>query len=296
MREELKLMQHTQQQTRRASASMVRALRYPLVRPQLAQSSAAGDKTLTKGLQLLEALSASHEPRGISELAAALHLTKSNVHRLLQTLARCGYVMRDSRNERYLLSSKLWQMSRGGRPYEALRRLATPILESVVSETKESAVFVIVEHHRLIVIDQVETSNPVRVVFFSVGQSFAADQIALNGKGLTALQLVALANQPTLTPPGRKPSGRRRPQTRETYVRSQLAQLSRIRQTGAAVSRGEWVDGVNAIAVPILHRDGQLVGALSCFGPADRIPESSLKRLQKILVRHAREFAQQIEG
>ncbi|TPO02649.1 helix-turn-helix domain-containing protein, partial [Mesorhizobium sp. CU2] len=45
------------------------------------------DKTLRKGLQLLETLAASNGPRGAAELGRELDLTRSNVSRLLGTLA-----------------------------------------------------------------------------------------------------------------------------------------------------------------------------------------------------------------
>ena len=50
------------------------------------------DSTLLKGLTVLEHLAASDEPRGVSEIARTLQLTKSNAHRTLQTLATAGYV------------------------------------------------------------------------------------------------------------------------------------------------------------------------------------------------------------
>ncbi|TIM67937.1 MAG: IclR family transcriptional regulator [Mesorhizobium sp.] len=50
------------------------------------------DKAFIKGLRLLEALALSEQPRGVTDLAAELKLTKSNVHRLLTTLQTHGYV------------------------------------------------------------------------------------------------------------------------------------------------------------------------------------------------------------
>src|SRR5665647_741191 len=97
-------------------------------KPLKARVPLAVDKTLTKGLQIMEALSRSSEPRGISELAKELALNKSNVHRLLQTLMVSGYVCKDEENERYLLSSKLWRLSSLSKPFGALRRVVRPVL------------------------------------------------------------------------------------------------------------------------------------------------------------------------
>jgi DNA-binding IclR family transcriptional regulator len=257
--------------------------------------SVIGDKTLTKGLQVLESLSASQGARGISELALELSLTKSTVHRLLQTLSRCGYVTREAQTERYLLSSKLWRLARHSKPFEALRRSVRPLLNSVVEQTGESAVFALVEDDDLVIIDQVETQNPVRVVFFSVGQSFAIDSVVPPGKTLTALQLIALANRSDEGPGGlSEPQMQLRQRT--SSVERQMSDLAAIKKAGVAISRGEWVDGVNAVAVPISDgcRGIAVLGVLSCFGPVDRATEARLQKFQKILSLKARELSQLI--
>lgn len=253
----------------------------------------AVDKTLTKGLQLLEALSECEGSRGISELALELSLTKSNVHRLLQTLIRCGYVTREAGTERYLLSSKLWRISRRGKPFDALRRLVRPVLRAVVEETSESAVFVAIENDELILIDQVETKNPVRV-FFSIGQSFQIDEVVMMGKSLTALQMVALATRPQMEVRQAIQKVRKQLQEGEAFVDLKLSELAEIRKNGFALSLGEWVTGVNAVAVPVADASGNLIGALSCFGPADRVADGSLKKIQKILALKARELSQRL--
>ena len=240
------------------------------------QSASPGDKTLTKGLQLLEALSASESSRGISELAHELSLTKSNVHRLLQTLSRCGYVTRDASTERYLLSSKLWQVSRRGRSLETLRSLARPILRDLVDETNESAVFVLVEHDDLVVIDQVETANPVRVVFFNIGQSFPIDQVAMMGGGLTALQLIALASRSQAEARSMLRKVQMQLKKGGSFLDEQLSELAVIRKNGSTVNQGGWVSGVNAVAVPVYDSLHRLLGIMSCFGPADRLTERKI--------------------
>ncbi len=51
------------------------------------------DTTVVKALTVLETLASSATALGVTELATRLGLSKSNVHRLLQTLAACGYVL-----------------------------------------------------------------------------------------------------------------------------------------------------------------------------------------------------------
>jgi IclR family transcriptional regulator, KDG regulon repressor len=258
-----------------------------------AQRPPAVDKTLTKGLQLLEALSEGEESRGISELALQLSLTKSNVHRLLQTLTKCGYVTREASTERYLLSTKLWRVSRRGRPFDALRRQVRPVLRSLVEETNESVLFCVVESDELVPIDQVETQSPVRV-FFSVGQPFPIDRVIMNGKGLTALQMIALAGRPQIEARAAARKVQQQLHKDDAYGDLLLSQISETRNNKFAFSRGEWVSGVNAVAVPVQDLSHNLIGVLSCFGPADRVPDSNLKAIQKILSRGAAEIAQRL--
>ena len=229
-------------------------------------------------------------------MARGLSLTKSNVHRLLQTLSKCGYVTREAGTERYLLSSKLWQMSHRGKPFEALRRLVTPVLQNLVEQTNESAVFVMIENDDLVLIDQVETKNPVRVVFFSVGQSFPIDCVVMPGRGLTALQLTALASRPQAEARLALRKVQRQLHKRGAFVDLQLTQLLAIRKNGYVFSRGEWVTGVNAVAVPISDLSQNLIGVLSCFGPADRVTEGRLGKIQKCLSFKAIELSRRLCG
>jgi IclR family transcriptional regulator, KDG regulon repressor len=258
-----------------------------------APAPAAVDKTLTKGLQLLEALAECEESRGISELALQLSLTKSNVHRLLQTLSKCGYVAREASTERYLLSTKLWRISRRGRPFDALRRLVRPVLRALVEETNESVLFCVVENDELVPIDQVETNSPVRV-FFSVGQPFPIDRVIMNGKGLTALQLVALAARPQVEQRATARKVQRQSGQSDAYGELLFSQILDARSNGFAFSRGEWVSGVNAVAVPIVDSAQRLLGVMSCFGPADRVPEKHLRKIQKMLSLSARELSRRL--
>lgn len=251
------------------------------------------DKTLTKGLHLLETLSQSEGSYGISELANELSLNKSNVHRLLQTLIRCGYVTRENNTERYLLSSKLWRISRRGKPFDALRILVRPALRNLVLETNESVVFAVVEDDELVLIDQVETSNPVRV-FLSIGQSFPIDQVVMRGNGLMALQLVALANRPAVEMRLAALNVQKQLRKSNAFVELQLSQISEVRRSGFACSRGGWVSGVNAVAVPVSDASHNLIGVLSCFGPAERVPKGSFTVLAKTLRKTAQELSRRL--
>jgi len=64
------------------------------------ESRAHGGGALESGLDILEGLAGSTTGVGVSDLATQLDMDKGNVHRLLQTLIRRGYVEQDKTTRR----------------------------------------------------------------------------------------------------------------------------------------------------------------------------------------------------
>lgn len=248
----------------------------------------AGDKSLVKGLQVLEALAGSEGARGISELSRELSLTKSNVHRLLQSLVGCGYVSRDDATERYQLSAKLWRLTSFAPPLGSLRQQVRPILRNAVEKAGDNILLAAVASDELTIVDQVETNNAMRV-YMSLGQSFRMDEIIIEGRGLTALQTVALAYHRSN---GASGALTKRKKVGKSVVNEAI--LVQVRKDGYAASRGNWISDVNAVNVPVLTVGNQLIGVLSCFGPASRLTEARFPEVANILRGAAMQLAERI--
>ena len=73
------------------------------------KKQAQTDKAFTKGLVLLQYMTECDAPVGVSDLAATLNLTKSNIHRLLQTLMTFGFVEKDAKS-RYRPTLRYWEL------------------------------------------------------------------------------------------------------------------------------------------------------------------------------------------
>jgi IclR family KDG regulon transcriptional repressor len=248
---------------------------------RMTKSEPAADKTLTKGLQLLEALSNSDQPRGISEMAAELDLTKSNVHRLMQTLVKSGYVAQDERTEKYFLSPKLWHLARPQRQYAALRNLIHPVLKDLTDETKEAATFAVVERDEIVIIDQLETPHSLRI-FFSVGQILPVDEIVLRGKSLTAFQMLTLSTWPELEARQVIAKIARQLAKPASFIDDRMAELVKIRVKGYATSEGGWNPDIKAVAAPVYNRYEKLFGILMTFGPAERLEQRAFAKAKLV--------------
>lgn len=247
--------------------------------PHRKATLAGVDKTLTKGLMLIETLCRSKQSRGVSDLASELSLTKSNVHRLLQTLVVSGFVSREVGGDRYVMTSKLWRLSRAPRFNDALLALVHPLLSELVAKTGETATFVIVEGNTVVTLDQVETPQTIRV-YYTVGDSQPLDQVLRGGRGISGIQQVAFAFRPDIDVRGALDSIRQELGLPPAYINEQIARIEAVRRDGYALVKGEWMEDVNAVAVPVKGDAGDLVGIVISFGPAHRLTGRALDQIR----------------
>ena len=68
------------------------------------------DKTVVKALRILELLAGSDRALGVTEVADALGLSKSSVHRPLTTLVRLGYLTQETDSARYAATLRMWEV------------------------------------------------------------------------------------------------------------------------------------------------------------------------------------------
>ncbi|MBG0770906.1 MAG: helix-turn-helix domain-containing protein, partial [Anaerolineaceae bacterium] len=67
---------------------------------------------MARGLEVLELLSNSEQPLGVTQIAAVVNYDKSTVYRLLSTLMARGYVVQDPDTRRYMPGLQILSLSR----------------------------------------------------------------------------------------------------------------------------------------------------------------------------------------
>lgn len=236
------------------------------------------DKAVVKALKLLEALSASDRPRGVTELARDVGLTKANVHRILRTLVSQGYVARDPAAPRYGLSLKMWELGSRVIDQFGLSDVARPHMRGLLAETGESVHLAVLDRDTVVYIDKADSPIPPLRAITLVGERMPAYCVSA-GKALLAFSEAAGAS--ALRFPLKK-------YTPETLVsREDLErQFALIRRNGYAVNRSEWRLGVWGIAAPIVDRHGSVVAAIGVWGSEVRFREA-LPQLSRNVVKAA---------
>lgn len=239
------------------------------------------DKTLLKGLALLELLARSDRPRGVSELARAAGLARSNIHRTLQTLAAAGFVRQDAAG-RYLCTLKLFELGRAVHDRIDVVRAAEPTIGRLAGVTQETVHLSVLDGTDVVYVHKVDSPQPVRA-YSHVGGRAPAHCVA-TGKALLAWRdpsgvdqlhqaLVAYTPQ-TITAP-----------------EALAEELAQVRRQGFAVNRGEWRASVCGVAAPIRDATGAVVAAIGISGPAERLPAAGLDAFAPNVVAAAEEIS-----
>lgn len=242
------------------------------------------EKTLIKGLTVLEALAFSSRPRGIAELAKELGMPRSNVFRLLQTLLHQGYVRRNTDPPRYECTMRLFELGSFLVDRMDIKSTAEPHLRALVTSTEESAHLSILDGREVLYIAKVESFHPIRA-YARVGGRAPVHCVA-TGKALLAFEADDfVASLMPLT--------RYTPRTIVDPI-PLAAELERIRRRGYAVNNGEWREGVVGIAAPIFGLARRPVAALSISGPVDRLRPASVRRYSPMVVAAAKAISESL--
>ena len=240
------------------------------------------DTTVVKALSILEALAASATPLGVTELAKSLGMSKSNVHRLLQTLMGQGYVA--SSDHRYTVTTKLWELGALVIGRLDVARVAAPTMQRLVAEVDETAHLSVLDMTtcEVVSIHNIESTQPVRA-YSRIGQRTPAHCVA-TGKALLSVQpleaLMALPEElPRFTP--------------HTVCRRAdlLTVLEKARRDGFSTNVGEWREQVGGAAAVVYDHADRPLAALGLTVPVERLQPTVMNRYIPLLITAAKEIS-----
>ncbi|MGH8617269.1 MAG: IclR family transcriptional regulator [Burkholderiales bacterium] len=239
------------------------------------------DKTLLKGLAVIESLGKSDHARGVSEISRELNLSKTATHRLLQTLVSARYVMRDEKTEGYRLTTKTWEIGSRVLARLDIKQLGATYLQRLAKQCNESVHITVLDGNEVIYIDKIDSPHPLRT-YSLVGGRAPAHCVA-TGKALLAHQGDELIAQVGTSLKG---------YTKRTITTMAALQkeLKQVRTRGYAVNRGEWRDDIYSVGAPVFNAQGRCVAAMGISAPANRM-QGSVEKLGRLVSRLAMEFS-----
>ncbi|WP_282282711.1 DNA-binding transcriptional regulator KdgR [Pseudomonas sp. PS02302] len=236
-------------------------------------------------LAVLEALGEREDDCGVSELAQQLDLSKSTVHRFLQTLKALGYVVQDA-EDRYRLSVKLFELGARALPQLELVREAEPgmrLLNDLTGETVHLGIF---DEGAIVYVHKLDSRYTLRM-YSRIGRRAPLYCTGI-GKVLMAWRAEAEVRQIL----AQETFVRRTPNTLDSLA-AYLTELARVRELGFAEDHEEFEANMRCLAAPIRDRFGQVVAGLSVSFPCFRFREDlKAEYVEQMLATTARISAQ----
>lgn len=212
-----------------------------------------GIPALERACDVLDAL-ATEAPLTIREVAACAGLARSTAYRTLNTLEGRRLVQRVGEGS-YALGPHLAWLARAVRAGIDLVSIARPHLADLAASIQATAKLSIVEGGEALVVAVAEAPGAYSVTT-RIGRRFP-----LHAGAASKLLLAYL-------PPERRAEALAAPLRQVTAATitdpEALARaLDEIRARGVAMDRGEFADGVHAVAAPVMDRDGACLAAVS---------------------------------
>lgn len=254
---------------------------------EIAATQGAHAPMVERAFRLLDLLSVTEEGLTLSDLARALNMSKSSIHGLLKTL-ESGAAIEQVEDRRFVLGPRIYDLAQAYIQRAGLRYFALPAMRRLAGSTGET-----------VCLGRVEQKG-VRIIECVVDEEGAGGLHIAARRGMRIPLLIGstgacvLASWPA---PERESYLREHPLPRFT-ARSMtdpqqfLARVATVAQTRISIERGEYLDGVNAVATLVYGMGGTLVALLWIVGFATRLKNEALERAADQLLAEAQAVSQ----
>lgn len=247
---------------------------------------AATIRSLDRALDVLGAL-AGGEGVTLSGLAGRLGQSAATMYRVLNTLARRGFVEVVADRQEWYIGPETYRLGSAFLRRTNVLERSRPIMRSLMQQTGETSNLGIEKDGVVVFISQVETHESIRA-FFPPG---TLSPMHASGIGKALLSTYDDARLERLLGSG----------PLERFTRNTIVSLTRLREDlrrsserGFAIDDEERKTGMRCVASPILNAHGEAVAGLSVSGPAHRLTDAHLPRYGALVRKGAIEVSRSL--
>jgi len=235
--------------------------------------SPQGAQSAVRTIRLLKLFTPDAPERPLAEICTASGLNKTTTYRLLQALVSESMLERDAATGTYRLGPGAIALGVQAISGDGLRARARPLLESLATETGETATLEIPFEETMLIIDEVSGGHRV-AAGGNVGTRWAMHATS-TGKAVIAFSDNGMDRRgERLTPlTGRTITDRER----------LAAQRDEVRRRGFGETVDELEDGFSGVGTVVRGAAGEILGAVSICGPTQRLTDSRRASLGSML-------------
>lgn len=242
------------------------------------------DESLAPGtertLAILELLGRHRAGLSLTEIARELELPVNSVFRITGTLHNRGYLQRREDDKRFVLTNKLFDLSRPQVREKSLVVCALEALKWLRDESGETTQLLACANHKMTVLEQCISSQPIKVSS-TVGLQVPMYSCA-PGKAV-------LAHLPKIETDAFFNSVKLKQYTPTTLAtRSSLeADLAKTRKRGFATDIAEGLEGIHCVSAAVLDEYRYPVAALTLMAPSFRLHREQFEKLGLLCIEAA---------
>jgi IclR family KDG regulon transcriptional repressor len=244
-------------------------------------------KSLSKALDVLECFSVEQPELGITEICSMLGLYKSNVHNIVATFEKHGYLTKNPLNSKYRLGLNILKLSNIISSTLHERDYIKPHIKQIANETDEIVYYAIMHHKEVLYLDYACTSGTIMET--SKMGVMAPVHCTATGKAMLANLSDSDLNG-IFTDDFQK-------FTEWTITNKDIMriELEKTRQRGYSIDNMEHEYGIKGVGVPILDKRGHAVAAISVSGPSLRFDDNKIEFFAGLLKKHKADIERQLQ-
>jgi len=234
-------------------------------------------RAVGRALAIFDAYDNEHLSLSLQDIAERIRMPKTTAFRLVATLERAGFLIRMD-NQQYCLSLKMVRLGGLVRSTLSIREIARPVMLQVNEQTSETITLNTIVGTDRMVLEVVDTPSPL-MSMARLGQHQPMFLGASSRILMAHMEPAELDRVLKVTAAGVDFD-------RPAFDR----ELARFQRQGYALSRGQRVSGLTAIAVPLFDINGRVPHCLALTGPSVRIDPRDLD-LAEIMMAAGRDIS-----
>jgi len=229
-------------------------------------------QTIDRTVEILHAVSLAPGGLSLTEIAAQLRLPKTTAYRMLQALVKHDFLRKEALTKVYRLGPALLILGADSLNQWDLRSIALPYLQQLAHITNETVCLTALHKDAAVCLDTIESNRSVSF-WVRIGREMDFHSAA-SGKAILAFQSEEQIDRVLRHEPLQGYTSHTL-----TDVNAVKEHFQTVRQQGYACCDGELEIGVRAVAMPIMQRDGRVIGSVAIIAPAERLDDETRTQL-----------------
>ncbi len=199
-----------------------------------------------------------------SEIAGALPLARTTVHRILYSLERLGYIERDTQSENYQLAPKFYELTGPAVHFRRLQSVAKTVMQNLLLRFGETVNLGVLDEGQVAYIDVLQSPSALRIA------AVPGERNPVHSTALGKVLLAFLPDEEVAAVLDLHPMVRMTSKT-ITQKKHFIEHLAAVREQSVAFDMEENLSGVICVAAPIFDQSGRVLAGVSVSGPSPRM-------------------------